>query len=113
MPVKIRNFWSSKIEITTVPNARKVGSIVSDTVTKLACVAALLTRSAGLTHAQSSDPNADLIAFDKAAAQGRTQNAYCQARLKDFEHAAEKYGFEFQVFDANFNPAEQAKQVQT
>lgn len=40
------------------------------------------------------------------------QNPYCQARLHGVEDAAKKYGIEFKVFDANFNPAEQLKQVQ-
>ena len=39
-------------------------------------------------------------------------NPYCQARLKGLEDAAAKYGFEFKIFDANFNPAEQLKMVQ-
>jgi galactofuranose transport system substrate-binding protein len=40
------------------------------------------------------------------------QNGYCQARLKGIEDAAKKFGFEFKIFDANFNPTEQLKQVQ-
>jgi ABC-type sugar transport system substrate-binding protein len=40
------------------------------------------------------------------------QNTYCQARLKGVEDAAKKFGFEFKLFDANFNPADQLKQVQ-
>jgi galactofuranose transport system substrate-binding protein len=40
------------------------------------------------------------------------QNPYCQARLQGLKDAAAKYGFEFKVFDANFNPAEQLKQAQ-
>ncbi len=41
-----------------------------------------------------------------------TQNPYCQARVVGMEDAAEKYGFEFKTFDANFNANEQLKQVQ-
>ncbi len=40
------------------------------------------------------------------------QNSYCQQRLRGIEDAAAKFNFEFQIFDANFNPAEQLKQVQ-
>ena len=39
-------------------------------------------------------------------------NPYCQARLKGMNDAAAKYGFEFKIFDANFNPAAQLKMVQ-
>jgi ABC-type sugar transport system substrate-binding protein len=40
------------------------------------------------------------------------QNAYCQARLKGVTDAAAKFGVEFKVFDANFNPADQLKHTQ-
>ncbi len=40
------------------------------------------------------------------------QNEYCQARLRGIKDAAAKYGFEFKLFDPNFSPAEQLKQVQ-
>ena len=40
------------------------------------------------------------------------QNPYCQARLQGLKDAATKYGFDFKIFDANFNPAEQLKQAQ-
>ena len=64
-----------------------------------------------------------VIAFDKAGAKVSkpvriayltecVQNPYCQARLKGITDAASKFGFEFKVFDANFNPAEQLKHVQ-
>lgn len=39
-------------------------------------------------------------------------NPYCLARLEGLKAAAEKYGFEFKIFDANFNPATQAKVVE-
>jgi len=40
------------------------------------------------------------------------QNPYCTARRAGLQAAADKYGFEFKRFAANFNPAEQVKQVQ-
>jgi ABC-type sugar transport system substrate-binding protein len=40
------------------------------------------------------------------------QNPYCSARRAGLQAAADKYGFEFKRFAANFNPAEQIKQVQ-
>jgi galactofuranose transport system substrate-binding protein len=39
-------------------------------------------------------------------------NTYCEARLKGLQDAAEKYGFSFKIFDANFNPQAQVKHVQ-
>jgi len=39
-------------------------------------------------------------------------NAYCLARLAGLKAAAAKYGFTFKIFDANFNPAQQAKVVE-
>ena len=39
-------------------------------------------------------------------------NPYCLARLEGLKDAAKKYGFEFKIFDANFNPATQAKVVE-
>jgi galactofuranose transport system substrate-binding protein len=39
-------------------------------------------------------------------------NPYCLARLAGLKDAAKKYGFEFKIFDANFNPATQAKVVE-
>jgi len=39
-------------------------------------------------------------------------NPYCLARLDGLKDAAKKYGFEFKIFDANFNPATQAKVVE-
>lgn len=92
-------------------------------VSHLAFVLALLALSGGSAFANSTDPIADVIAFDQAAVPMEktvriaylsecAQNAYCQARLKGIKDAAEKYNFEFQLFDANFNPAEQLKQVQ-
>ena len=39
-------------------------------------------------------------------------NPYCLARLAGLKAAAQKYGFEFKIFDANFSPATQAKVVE-
>jgi galactofuranose transport system substrate-binding protein len=39
-------------------------------------------------------------------------NPYCLARLEGLKAAAAKYGFEYKIFDANFNPATQAKVVE-
>jgi ABC-type sugar transport system substrate-binding protein len=65
----------------------------------------------------------DVIAFDKSGTKLSkptrigyvaecAQNEYCQARLRGIKDAATKYGFEFKLFDPNFSPAEQLKQVQ-
>ncbi len=40
------------------------------------------------------------------------QNPYCSARRAGLEAAAQKYGFTYKRFAANFNPATQIKQVQ-
>ena len=40
------------------------------------------------------------------------QNPYCSARRAGLEAAAQKYGFAYKRFAANFNPATQIKQVQ-
>jgi ABC-type sugar transport system substrate-binding protein len=64
-----------------------------------------------------------VLAFDKAAAKPAKKyriaylaecisNPYCETRLKGVQAAAKKYGFEFKVFDANFNPQTQLGQVQ-
>jgi ABC-type sugar transport system substrate-binding protein len=64
-----------------------------------------------------------VVAFDKTAAEPAkkahiaylaecTSNPYCAARLKGMQAAAKKYGFDFKVFDANFNPQAQLRQVQ-
>ena len=64
-----------------------------------------------------------VLAYDKTGAKPTKQyrvayltecinNPYCEARLKGMQAAATKYGFEFKVFDANFNPQTQLGQVQ-
>jgi galactofuranose transport system substrate-binding protein len=66
---------------------------------------------------------AKVLAYDKTGAKPAKQyriaylaecisNPYCQARLEGLKAAAEKYGFEFKVFDANFTPQTQLGQVQ-
>lgn len=84
---------------------------------------ASMTTAVAQTDDAVPEAIAAIIAFDAAAEpldaplriaylSECAQNAYCQARLRGIEAAAETYGFEFQLFDANFNPAEQLKQVQ-
>ena len=79
--------------------------------------------AAGAAFAQSSPAADAVIAFDKAGVKVSkpvrvayltecVQNPYCQARLKGITDAAAKFGFEFKVFDANFNPTDQLKHVQ-
>jgi ABC-type sugar transport system substrate-binding protein len=64
-----------------------------------------------------------LLAFDKTGVKPASNyrvaylaecisNPYCETRLKGIRAAAKKYGFEFKVFDANFNPQTQLGQVQ-
>ena len=63
------------------------------------------------------------IAFDKAGKKADkpyrigyltecVTNTYCEARMKGLQDAADKYGFTFKIFDANFNPQAQVKHVQ-
>jgi ABC-type sugar transport system substrate-binding protein len=87
-------------------------------------VAAALTSGLAFLQIAVADSAVDaVVAVDKAgvklAKPARVaylaecvQNAYCQARLKGITDAAAKFGFEFKVFDANFNPFDQLKQVQ-
>jgi ABC-type sugar transport system substrate-binding protein len=64
-----------------------------------------------------------VLAFDKTGAKPTKKyriaylaecinNPYCQTRLKGVQAAAKKYGFDFKVFDANFTPQTQLRQVQ-
>jgi ABC-type sugar transport system substrate-binding protein len=64
-----------------------------------------------------------VLAFDKAAVKPAkkyriaylaecTNNPYCETRLKGIRAAAKKYGFDVKVFDANFTPQTQLRQVQ-
>jgi galactofuranose transport system substrate-binding protein len=65
----------------------------------------------------------EVLAFDKSAGRPSkkyriaylaecTNNPYCETRLNGLKAASRKYGFEFKVFDANFNPATQLRLVQ-
>jgi ABC-type sugar transport system substrate-binding protein len=73
------------------------------------------------TKQRSGTPN--VLAFDKAAVKPAKKyrfaylaecidNPYCETRLNGIKAAAKKYGFEFKVFDAKFNPQTQLRQVQ-
>ena len=75
------------------------------------------------TQTTAGSGTAKVLAFDRANAKPTgshrvaylaecTNNPYCQARLQGVREAAKKYGFEFKVFDANFNPQAQLRQVQ-
>ena len=61
---------------------------------------------------QSAKPTAPAKKYRIAYLTECISNPYCQARLAGMKAAAKKYGFEFKVFDANFNPAAQLKLVQ-
>ncbi|HXV60791.1 MAG TPA: sugar ABC transporter substrate-binding protein [Vicinamibacteria bacterium] len=43
---------------------------------------------------------------------GGLRDRYCQARLEGLRAAAKKYGFEFEIYFANFNPEAQRPQVE-
>jgi len=64
-----------------------------------------------------------VIAFDRSAVKPGKKykiaylaecisNPYCGQRLNGIKAAAKKYGFEFKVYDANFNPSTQLKLTQ-
>ena len=66
---------------------------------------------------------AKVIAFDRTATKPTKtyriaylteclSNPYCQTRLRGMQAAAKKYGFQIKVFDAEFNPQTQLRQVQ-
>lgn len=85
--------------------------------------AALMLGMPTAVQAQDTSAVDKIIAFDEAGEKLTepariaylaecAQNAYCQARVHGMEAASEKFGFEFKLFDANFSPAEQLKQVQ-
>jgi ABC-type sugar transport system substrate-binding protein len=92
-------------------------------VTATGCAAGNNTPSSspGASEHRSGAPK--VLAFDKTATEPTKRyriaylaecvsNPYCQTRLKGLRAAARKYGFEFKVFDANFNPQTQLRQVQ-
>ena len=73
--------------------------------------------------AEISPAAAAVVAFDKAGIVPKKKyrigyltecvdNPYCVARLDGLKAAAKTYGFEYKIFDANFNPAAQAKVVE-
>jgi ABC-type sugar transport system substrate-binding protein len=81
--------------------------------------------SAGQSSGETNRDTGTLkvLAFDKTGAKPTKKyriaylaecinNPYCETRLKGMHAAAKKYGFEFKVFDANFNPQAQLQQVQ-
>lgn len=97
--------------------------------------AALLAAASSIALAQDRDPRdtspsgevsdavTKAIAFDKAGEKLKTPasiayltecvtNSYCEARLRGMQDAADKFGFTFKIFDANFNPQAQVKHVQ-
>jgi ABC-type sugar transport system substrate-binding protein len=77
-----------------------------------------------VSGAQQQQPGTPkVLAFDKTAAKPTKKyriayltecinNPYCETRLKGIQAAAKKYGFEFKVLDANFNPQTQLQLVQ-
>jgi ABC-type sugar transport system substrate-binding protein len=95
-------------------------------------VAALAVEACGEGNGSGGDARGEqqrgqgaskVVAFDKTAAKPAKRyrvaylaecinNPYCEARLKGIRAAAKKYGFEFKVFDANFNPRTQLREVQ-
>jgi ABC-type sugar transport system substrate-binding protein len=83
------------------------------------------TRSAAVADrgTETGTAASKVLAFDKSAPKPAkkyrvaylaecTDNPYCATRLKGIREAAKKYGFEFKVFDANFTPQAQLRQVQ-
>jgi ribose transport system substrate-binding protein len=79
--------------------------------------------AAARTTISSVAATAKVIAFDRTATRPArryriaylaecTSNPYCQARLRGVQAAAKKYGFQFQIFDAEFSPQTQLQRVQ-
>jgi ABC-type sugar transport system substrate-binding protein len=75
------------------------------------------------THQARGSGTPKVLAFDETGAKPTKKyrvayltecisNPYCEARLEGIRAAAKKYGFEFKVFDANFNPQTQLRLVQ-
>jgi ABC-type sugar transport system substrate-binding protein len=74
-------------------------------------------------HSNQRSGTSEVLAFDKTAVKPAKKyriayltecisNPYCAARHRGIQAAAKKYGFEFKVFDANFNPQTQLRLVQ-
>src|SRR4029079_10885918 len=89
-------------------------------------VGALAAVGVGVASGQSSglSPMQAAIAFDKHNVKPKRQykiafisvcataNPYCQKMVQGTRDAAKKYGVDLHLYDANFNPADQLKQVQ-
>jgi ABC-type sugar transport system substrate-binding protein len=84
---------------------------------------AVLAIAPALQAQEMSDPVRAIVEFDRNFKGPITPyrigyltecigNPYCQARLAGMNAAAEKFGFEFKIFNAEFNPATQAKMVE-
>jgi ABC-type sugar transport system substrate-binding protein len=98
----------------------------------LLLVAVLAAPGCGSGDGPASDPTGEqqhhrgtpkVLAFEKTGVKPTKKyriaylteclsNPYCETRLKGIRAAAKKYGFEFKVLDANFNPQTQLQQVQ-
>ena len=98
----------------------------------LVLIAVLAAQGCGEDDGSQSDSSAgkshdtgtlNVLAFDKTGVKPTKKyriaylaecvnNPYCETRLEGMQAAAKKYGFEFKVFDANFNPQTQLGQVQ-
>jgi ABC-type sugar transport system substrate-binding protein len=79
--------------------------------------------SRATSEEQHGSATSKVLAFDKTSVKPSKNyrlaylaecinNPYCEARLNGIQAAAKKYGFEFKVFDANFNPQTQLGLVQ-
>ena len=80
-------------------------------------------RPSATAQSQQATGTSEVLAYDKTAVKPAKKyriaylaecisNPYCETRLKGMRAAAKKYGFEFKVFDANFNPQTQLRLVQ-
>jgi ABC-type sugar transport system substrate-binding protein len=98
----------------------------------LLAVSALAVQGCGGSNGSTGSPavvqqrppeTSQVIAFDRTGVKPTkkhriaylaecTNNPYCQTRLNGIRAAASKYGFEFKVYDANFNPQTQLAEVQ-
>jgi galactofuranose transport system substrate-binding protein len=94
------------------------------TIASLVLIPVTVASAGATAQRRPSDPaTVKVLAFDKSANKPAqkyriaylaecTNNPYCETRLNGLKAAARKYGFEFKVFDANFNPATQLRLVQ-
>jgi ABC-type sugar transport system substrate-binding protein len=113
-------------------NSRLGRSPALPAVAVLSLVAVLVAQGCGSDSGPASDSPAEknrptgtlkVLAFDKAGVKPTKKyriayltecinNPYCEARLEGIQAAAKRYGFEFKVLDANFNPQTQLQLVQ-